>query len=38
MDALFSFFFFGQGASLEEKFGGERLWKLLNACRSFSGG
>ena len=32
------FFFFCQGASLEEKFGGERLWKLLNACRSFSGG
>ena len=31
-------FFFVQDASLEEKFGGERLWKLLNACRHFSGG
>ena len=38
MDAVFVFVVVVQGASLEEKFGGERLWKLLNACRHFSGG
>ena len=31
----FFLFFFDQGAFLEEKFGGERLWKLLMLAEVF---